>query len=179
MEEQALFLEYLAHMEDDLNYLSKRALEEADEPMEPSNADRCNRPRESAWTRKRSYRKKLVRRFLAQNPAMDLSQLRGTKCNSGIYIDCPFVWDESDLGCDMMSYSFNPFTKTFCSERGDIRKYHGRISIATSSCFFAMGQNNLPAKLTNKRIRQMPLNDCAARFSYYKKAYGSWIDNTW
>ena len=85
------------------------------------NRTRSNsrKTRDNAWQRKRSYKKKLVRRFLSMNPSMDYSDFCGMKCSQAIYLHFPQN-DNGEYVDHRTNYCINPYTKVFLSKRGDL-----------------------------------------------------------
>lgn len=159
-------------------FLAKAMMDEDAEPRIPTRKSHSTRERGNAWTRERAHKKKMVRQFLSMNPAMDYSHLYGMRCAEGIYIHWPHISD-GEYFDSKTTYCINPYTKIFLSSRGDLRRYRGNISyLRTGSFTLANKDKNVP-RLTNKRIRKIPIDDGIASFSYYKKAFGPRIDDLW
>ena len=158
-------------------YAEKYLLDEEDVycTTKPKRAEKL---RENAWNRKRHYKKKMVRRFLTMNPAMDFSNMAGQNCRQAIYIHYPNVFD-GEYQDPRMEYALNPYTKVFLSPRGDLRVYHGNISYIRGSYTLANKDKSLQ-RVTNRRIRKASMEDIATtNFSYCKKCYGPWVDDLW
>lgn len=139
---------------------------------------RSEKQRLDPWSRKRKHKKKMVRRFLSMNPAMDYSNMFGQNCRQAIYIHYPRVFD-GEYQDHRMEYALNPYTKVFLSPRGDLRVYHGNISYIRGSYTLANKDKSLQ-RVTNRRIRKASMEDIATTsFSYCKKCYGPWVDDLW
>lgn len=158
-------------------YVEKYLLDEEDVCFAVKS--KCaEKQREHAWNRKRQHKKKMVRRFLTMNPAMDFSNMAGQNCREAIYINYPHVFDGAYQD-HRMEYALNPYTKVFLSPRGDLRVYHGNISYIRGSYTLANKDKSLQ-RVTNRRIRKAAMEDITAtNFSYCKKRYGPWVDDLW
>lgn len=128
---------------------------------------------ECAWERKRRYKKRMVRRFLSMNPAMDYSRIKGHGCPDGIYLDFRDPADE-DYKSPRKSYWINPYTRIYISPRGDLRKYNGDMLYDRSGDFaLCSGYKNTAKKMTNRRIRRVPVDaELPTSESCRRKAYG-------
>ena len=127
--------------------------------------------RENAWCRKRAYKKKLVRRFLSVNPALDITKLAGAKPTPGVYIAYPYV-DESGKFYDWKhEYSFNPYEKIYLSARGDFRKYHGIVYDCWNGNYSLARKGKRKVKQANRRIRYRCVDEegYSEKYSFYKK----------
>lgn len=156
----------------------EKILIDEDDKRFDAKPKRAEKHRINSWNRKRQYKKKLVRRFLSMNPAMDYSNMAGQNCAEAIYINYPHVFN-GEYHDHRLEYTLNPYTKIFLSPRGDLRVYHGNISYIHGSYTLANKDKNVQ-RITNKRIRKADMEDISTvDFSYCKKRYGPWVDDLW
>lgn len=171
------FEEALVTMTDSPEFQEK-LIADMDERQFADMVMRSEKLRPDSWSRKRMHKKKMVRRFLTMNPAMDFSNMAGQNCRQAIYIHSPRVFD-GEYQDHRTEYALNPYTKVFLSPRGDLRVYHGNISYIRGSYTLANKDKTLQ-RVTNRRIRKAALEDVTAtNFSYCKKCYGPWVDDLW
>lgn len=132
----------------------------------------------NSWIKKREFKKKMVRRFLTINPGMDYSKLYGDRCVPAIYI-CTPNYNNGDYYDPRVTYSFNPYTHVFLSRRGDIRKYHGVVSV-DRNIYVLSRRDKTVTKAVNRKIRHMSIDEDASVYNaVYKKIYGNFINGIW
>lgn len=158
-------------------YREKMAVDERDGNVTSARRNRSIRET-CSWIEKRNYKKKLVRRFLSLNPAMDYSEIEGTFCKQGIYINTAQYNDDGyyDPGCQ---YNFNVYNRIYLTPHGFLRKYHGVISYERIG--YALGcKDKSFSKKVNRKIRYRSIDDeksCAE--SIYKKYHGIMKRGIW
>lgn len=151
-----------------------------DDECEPNTAVSTTGRRERhdcSWMEKRSYKKRLVRRFLSINLAMDYSRFYGTRCRPGIYIAW-LPWDD-DSDYYQTDYEINPYSKIFLSRRGDLRKYRGVIKGGINGYALA-GKDKLASRITNRRIRYCPIStETTCSYAFEKKRHAPLPVDPW
>lgn len=166
----AEFVKAIDSLSDDPAFVEKCLLDDEEQILNRTKRN-TQKERDNAWQRNRSYKEKLVRRFLSMNPSMDYSDFRGMRCSQAIYLHFPQD-DNGEYVDHRMSYCINPYTKVFLSRRGDLRVYHGNISYIRGS-FTLANKDKMIQKITNKRIRKANAGEeTICTFSYQKKLYG-------
>ena len=164
-------------MNRDPEYKEKLKCED-DRETKAHKKNAIRRKREDAWSRKRSHKKKMVRRFLSMNPAMDYSEFGGTSRGNGIYVSDSGASDGKYRNA-RTQYCMNPYTKVYLSPRGDLRVYHGNVSYIRGS-FTLVKKDKMQQKLTNKRIRMERITEeSGGSYSYKKKLFGPEDDDLW
>lgn len=174
-------MEYWLSMDDDIEsnpvFLEKLSADDIEDCK--SSAVKPKKYRNTcSWIEKRDYKKKMIRRFLSINPAMDFSQHGGTWCSPGIYIS---IGHHDELGFydPKIYYDFNIYTRIFLSRRGDLRKYHGMIA-PIGTCYALGRKDKTIAKIANRKIRYQPIDeDTPLNDSVYKKMYGILVHQIW
>ena len=171
------FVKAIDNLDDDPAFIEKCLLD--DEGLVLNHTKRnAQKKRDNAWQRKRSYKKKLVRRFLSINPSMDYSDSWGMRCSQAIYLHFPQD-DNGEYVDHRMNYCINPYTKVFLSRRGDLRVYHGNISYIRGN-FTLANKDKMIQRITNKRIRKASASENTIyTFSYQKKLHGPRVDDLW
>lgn len=166
--------------ENDPAYLDKAVIDDKAEQNPAITISHGKIRSTCAWIEKRNYKKKMVRRFLSINPDMDYSKLGGTRCSPAIYLCFP-DYNDGDFYDPKMIYNFNPHSRIFLSPRGDLRKYHGAVSVSPCRGSYALGhKDKAVSKITNRCLRHLATDEEVPRsYSYCKKLYGPMIDDLW
>lgn len=131
------------------------------------------------WCRNRVHRKKLIRRFLTQNPALQIAEMPGTAANRGIYVR---FFKEQQFN-PRHHYNINLHEKLYISPRGDIRVCKPRIVHHGGCKLYGLFANDIPdaKKYTNRCMRNKIIQAderAPSAPAYYKKEYSRMIDNT-
>lgn len=170
-----------ANIEDNKEFVQKVNLDEENfEKISRSKNRAPIKQRESAWVKNYRYKKKIRRKFLSVNPAMNIDELAGMKCSEAIYVNWP-TFENGKFHDARLEYCINPYEKIFLSKRGDLRVYHGNIFYHRSGSFTLVNKDAYVAKLTNKRIRNDAISEeeSLKHYSFYKKCYGPRVDDLW
>ena len=161
----------LDNLESNPAYLEKMAIDNIEDSTKEVCSTRKTKTKyDCAWVKKRHYKKKLVRKFLSVNPAMDYTKNTGTYCRNAIYVDIPFY--EGEYLYWKMAYNFNPYTKVFLSVHGDLRKYYGPVLSVRGT--YGLGFRGMDfSQITNRRIRHCPVDrDVPTSYACCKKVFG-------
>ncbi len=130
----------------------------------------------SSYVEKRLNKKKLVRRFLSMNPAMDFSINKGTDCINADVLTNP-EYKEDGFYDPWKNYNFNTYCNIFISRRGDLRVYHGTAKRYRSGIYIIETRDRESQKVTNRRIRHLLIDVddsvSANSYAYFKKAMSS------
>lgn len=136
--------------------------------------------RTCAWVRKRYYKKKIIRRFLSMNPAMDFSKKNGVIHEiHGIYLNFA-CYDErnGEFNDPHVNYCINPYTRVYLSNRGNLRIMHGDLFRIRTS--FAIGNTKKDAiKCMNRRLRRADFSEYIPSYRFCKRYYCPRNDEIW
>ena len=162
-------------------YIEKMAIDDCEENTDVALKSR-NIRKTCSWIENRNHKKKMIRRFLSMNPAMDFSNNKGTDCINAIVLNTP-KYTEDGFYDPRISYNFNTYCNIFLSRRGDLRVYHGASAINRSG-IYTLGKKDKESyqKVTNRRIRHLKVDidaDAPNNYAYFKKAFNPMIDYLW
>lgn len=168
----------LLEMDSHPEFIGKNLIEETN-AKGPVVVHQNSHPRLSGWYRKRLYRKKLIRRFLSANPALNISEMPGASMKRAS-VSCDFKGGPFNPRHD---YSINLHEKLYIATGGEIRASKKRIVHHGGWKLFGISANTIPdaKKYTNSRIRSkaIRMDDIIPSYpSYYRKKYSRLIDNT-
>ncbi len=174
MEMELALKEMDAHPE----FSKKNAIDMEEKTNDRDYVIQQNSTRPTGWQRKREYKKKLIRRFLSLNPALDITAMSGTHEGRGAYY-CYFEepFDPRTL------YNLNLYEKLYLSPAGDVRVCKRRIIHHGGCKAYRLRQSDLPfaKQYTDRRLRSKVIPDDARAPSdraYYKKQNSWLIDNS-
>lgn len=165
--------------ENDPDYLEK-VTEYDEKTIGNFNNKKPVKTRNCAWIRNRSYKKKIVRRFLSMNPAMDYSTMKGIcHIHNGIYLNYAcYNHDDSSFYDPHVNYCLNPYSRIYLTHRGNLRMMHGDLFRIRTS--FALGYTKKVAiKCMNRRLRKTEFTEGIPSYSFCKKYYCPMIDEIW
>lgn len=118
---------------------------------------------------KAKHKQKLIRQFLSINPGLDYTQLKGTGCETADFWSIQ-KWNDDETK-DFMVHVFNPYTKTYLSKRGNIRRFYGKIENIHKGHFNTNSKVKYKKRLKNSRIRHMRVDEEGGlSYTYAKKA---------
>ena len=155
-------------------FLEKMKIDEVDENPDHKTVSAkkpSGKQRECSWVRKRSYKKRLVRRFLSVNPDKVYTKEDGNTYMHNCLYFCRPLWHEGDFHDPNVDYIFNPYSHVYLSPRGDIRKWNGTIYGGSTRAFFLGTKDSWASRITNRRIRHQPIEDVNHSYSFYKKMF--------
>lgn len=174
-EMEMALLDMASHTE----FIGKNLNDEKDVNEPVSTVHQNSHRRLSGWYRKRMYRKKLIRRFLSCNPALNIAETPGTRARNAVVL-CDFRDEPFNPRHD---YSINLYEKLYISLAGDIRVCKKRIVHHGDCRLFGIFPSEIPdAKhYTNRRIRSKTTkmdDSIPSSPAYYKKKYSRLIDDS-
>ena len=140
---------------------------EDEEIYEEKRAKRdCRKLRDNAWTRKRAYRKKMVREFLSLNPGMKIEYIHPLRSLNAIFID-------DEISTNGGLYNINHVSHVYITPRGHFEIFRGKLEWGFNGRIFGMGcKDRDAAAIINRRIRHMAMDDeCNMKYSDCKKKF--------
>lgn len=136
-----------------------------DDSEEIELKDKRKPKRENSWVRNRKHRKKMVRKFLSLNPAMQIDPSWNLSSTNGLFYD-------SGAGENGGIYNINHVTHVFLAAGGHLEVFRGVVKWGKSGLIFELGAKNKDlGKITNRRIRHMKVDEGNIRYSTCKKCF--------